>query len=121
MERSEWTADFDNDSVVVFHHKDGGFTAYGLSVPDAQAILRALNSRNAEPCKQLYIAIQDLQTELHEMKAEQDHKARYDRYVCAVASGHVFESSEGIAERALSLMLAADKRWEEYTKGGQSE
>lgn len=51
-------------------------------------------------------------------------KARYDRYVCAVASGEysrhpdMVQGSEVIAMNALLLMLAADKRWEEYTKGG---
>ena len=54
----------------------------------------------------------------------EDPKARYDRYVCAVASGclsdnHDCTSVDGMAEIALNIMLAADKRWEEYTKGGE--
>jgi len=52
-------------------------------------------------------------------------KSRYDRYVCAVASGNstrhpdlMMDVAE-ISEWAIQLMLAADKRWEEYTKGGE--
>jgi len=50
-------------------------------------------------------------------------KSRFDRYVCAVASGNstrhpdlMMDVAE-ISEWAIQLMLAADKRWEEYTKG----
>ena len=51
-----------------------------------------------------------------------EDKARFDRYVCAVISGilsngRVVPDTYLIAEDALQQMLAADKRWEEYTKG----
>jgi len=52
-------------------------------------------------------------------------KSRFDRYVCAVASGNstrhpdlMMDVAE-ISEWAIQLMLAADKRWEEYMKGGE--
>jgi hypothetical protein len=62
------------------------------------------------------------------MDNNSEAKSRYDRYVCAVASGSyvrhpdLLPSSEEIAMNALLLMLAADKRWEEHTattKGGE--
>ncbi len=54
----------------------------------------------------------------------EDPKARYDRYVCAALSGNTVRhpdlrmDAEEIANKAMDAMLAADKRWEEYTKGG---
>lgn len=60
----------------------------------------------------------DLIDEAADLLCGEDPKARYDRYVCAVAQSDVHGAlSEGdIAEQALNIMLAADKRWEEYTK-----
>lgn len=56
----------------------------------------------------------------------EDPKARFDRFVCAVAQADVHGdlSEDDIAEQALNIMLAADKRWEEYaatTKGGEDD
>lgn len=55
-------------------------------------------------------------------------KARYDRFVCAVASAYYsandldnVPSQRAMATEAMMLMLAADKRWEEYVKGGTDE
>jgi hypothetical protein len=50
-------------------------------------------------------------------------KARYDRYVCAVIASHPDPDMavNEVAEWAIQLMLAADKRWEEYTKGGNDD
>jgi len=52
---------------------------------------------------------------------EPEHKARFDRYVFArIASNDSAHYTEDqIAQHALDFMLAADKRWGEYTKGGQ--
>ncbi len=48
-------------------------------------------------------------------------KARYDRYVCAVIGSSSYESLtyDEVADYGLKQMLAADKRWEEYMKGGE--
>jgi hypothetical protein len=55
------------------------------------------------------------------MQRNEEAKARFDRFVCAVAQADVHGdlSEDEIAEQGLNLMLAADKRWEEYVKGGQ--
>ena len=52
-----------------------------------------------------------------------DPKSRYDRYVCAVIASHPDPDMavNEVAEWAIQLMLAADKRWSEYTKGGDDE
>jgi hypothetical protein len=52
-----------------------------------------------------------------------DMKSRYDRYVCAALSGNTVRhpdlrmDAEEIANKAMDAMLAADKRWEQYTNG----
>jgi hypothetical protein len=51
-------------------------------------------------------------------------KSRFDRYVCAVESANTNRDYLAIevADHAIHLMLAADKRWEVYTtttKGGE--
>lgn len=84
---------------------------------------RHLKEKKAKEADEWQPMREEIRKRREAMKYSSVEKSRFDRYVCAVASGEysrhpdLVQGSEIIAMNALLLMLAADKRWEEYTKG----